>query len=180
MPDLLHPALVHLPLGLALAMPLFLLVLVVLDAKGKLTRQAWVLAMVLQLLITVGAFSAMKTGEAEEEHVERGIPEAALHEHEEAAEVFTWASVALLALSILPVLNLGAGLRRVVPFALLGISLVVLALALRVGKLGGALVYQHQAPAIRAGMALPGLGLGLPADSTASTGSAKEGEDDDD
>lgn len=166
MPDLLHPALVHLPLGLALAMPIVLLVLAILDGKGKLTRQAWILALVLQLLFTVGAFSAMKTGDGEEERVERGIPEAVLHGHEEAAEVFTWATVALLALSVLPVLNLGAGLRRVVPFALVGVSLVVLALGLRVGKLGGALVYQHQAPAVRAGLTLPGIGQDMATDST--------------
>lgn len=180
MPDLLHPALVHLPLGLALAMPIFLLVLAILDGKGRLTRQAWILALVLQFLITVGAFSAMKTGEAEEERVERGIPEAALHEHEEAAEVFTWATVALLALSVLPVLNLGAGLKRVVPFALLGISLVVLALALRVGKLGGALVYQHQAPAVRAGLSLPELSQAVAADSTGFTQESGDEEEDHD
>lgn len=178
MPELLHPALVHLPIGLALAMPLILLAMVVLDGKGKLTRQAWVVVLVLQLLITAGAFAAMKTGSGEEELVERGIGKALIHEHEEAAELFTWASVGLLALSILPMLPLGAGLRRVVPFALLGLSVVLLALGFRTGKLGGELVWTHHASVVRAGLALPEGAQAMPMDSLQTGGGEEEADED--
>lgn len=178
MPEILHPALVHLPLGLAMAMPFLLLLMVILDAKGKMTRQAWALILLLQAFITAGAFAAMKTGGMEEELVERGIAKAIIHEHEEAAELFTWASVGLLALSVLPVLSLGASLRRVLPFVLLGLSVVVLALGLRAGKLGGALVWTHHASAARVGLALPAGAAPAPADSFGVADG--EGEDDDD
>jgi uncharacterized membrane protein len=155
MDELLHPFIVHLPLGLAILAPLLILLLAVLDGKGKLTPSAWLVVLLVQVLITAGSLAALKSGEGEEELVERSVPEAALHQHEEAAELFLWSGVAGLVLAAVMVLPLGAGLRRVVPFLLLGLSLVTLALGLRTGKAGGELVYQHQAGAARAGLAFP-------------------------
>jgi uncharacterized membrane protein len=132
MPDLLHPAVVHLPLGLAL-----------------------LIALLVQFLIVLGSYAAIRTGEGEEDRVERLVPHAALESHEEAAQVFAWAAAGLLALTLLPLLPLGSRFRRVLPFILFGLSIVVLALALRTGKAGGDLVYIHQAPAARAGYELP-------------------------
>lgn len=55
-----------------------------------------------------------------------------------------------------------------------------LALALKTGKAGGELVYQHQAAAARAGLALPadagGTNAGVPA-GTAAPGGESEDED---
>jgi uncharacterized membrane protein len=173
MPELLHPFIVHLPLGLAVMLPALLLLLSWQEGKGRLTRSAWSAVLLVQALVVLGSFAAMKTGGMEEERVERGVPEAAIHAHEEAAEVFTWAGAGLLLLTVLPLLPLGAGLRRVVPFILLGLSLVALALALRTGKAGGELVYQHQAAAARAGLTVSGGAAAPPADAAA------DAEDDD-
>jgi len=152
MDGLLHPFIVHLPLGLAILAPLLILLLAVLEGKGKLTPSAWLAVLLVQVLLTAGSLAAMKSGEGEEERVERALPEAVLHVHEEAAELFLWGGVAGLVLAVVMVLPLGAGLRRVVPFLLLGVSLVTLALGLRTGKFGGELVYRHQAPAARLGL----------------------------
>lgn len=183
MPDLLHPLIVHLPLGLSILLPLLLLVMAWLQAKGRLDRSAWVIAVLVQALLTLGAFAALRTGDAEEERVEEAFNAAArkaLHQHEEAAEVFTWATAALLVLTATTLLPLGAGLRRALPFVLLGLSVVTLALALRTGKAGGALVYEHQAAAARAGLVPAAAGQ----DGTAGTSAGgklagHEGGDDD-
>jgi len=155
MDGLLHPFIVHLPLGLAMLAPLLVLLLAVLDGKGKLTPSAWLAVLLVHVLLTAGSLAALRSGEAEEELVERAVPGAALHQHEEAAELFLWSGVAGLVLATVMVLPLGPGLRRVVPFLLLGLSLVTLALGLRTGKAGGELVYRHQAAAARAGLDIP-------------------------
>lgn len=155
MDGLYHPIVVHLPLGLAILMPLLILLLAILDGKGKLTPSAWLAVVLVQSLLTVGTLAALRTGGQEEERVERIVPEAAIHAHEEAGEVFLWSAVAALVLSATLLFPLGATLRKAVPFLLLGLSVVSLALALRTGKAGGELVYRHQAAAARAGLALP-------------------------
>ena len=179
MPDLLHPFIVHLPLGLAVLLPALILLLAWLEGQGELTRPAWAAVLLVQALIVAGSFAAMKTGGMEEEKIERAVPEAAIEAHEEAAEVFTWAGVGLLALTILPLLPLGGGLKRAVPFVLLGLSLVALALALRTGKAGGTLVYQHQAAAARAGLTVGEEGSALPTMPAPAIGEGGKDEDDD-
>lgn len=179
MPDLLHPFIVHLPLGLVFLLPLLILLLAWLEGKGKLTRPAWAAVLLVQTLIVAGSFAALKTGGLEEEKIESVVPEAALEAHEEAANVFTWAGVGLLALTVLPLLPLGGGLKRAVPFVLLGLALVTLALALRTGKAGGELVYQHQAAAARAGLTVGEAGSARPAMPAPAVGEGGKDEDDD-
>ncbi len=177
MDGLLHLMIVHLPLGLAILLPLLLLLLAILDGKGKLTPSAWLAVVLVQVLLTAGSLAALRTGGDEEERVERNVPEAALHAHEEAAEVFLWSTVAGLVLSLTLLLPLGATLRRVLPFLLLGVSVVSLALALRTGKAGGELVYRHQAAAARAGLTLPAAD-GAPAAVATGAGGEEAGDED--
>ncbi len=148
----LHPGLVHLPLGLALVVPLVALFLLVFFARQGVIRRPLGLLLALQVLLVASAFAGLQTGEAEEERVEEVVAHDAIEEHEEAAEVFTWAAVGVLVLS-------GAAFalarREKLSRGLLAATTVgaiaVAGLGLRTGHEGGELVYHHGAAAAYVG-----------------------------
>ncbi len=140
-----HPKLVHLPLGLALALPLLAVAVALSVRSGALPWRAWALVVALQALLVAGAYTAMRAGHQEEERVEQMVGERVIHEHEEAAEAFLWAAAAVLALAagaiVVPAGRASSGLLAL---AVAG-SFVVAVLAYRAGQSGGRLVYQYGA-----------------------------------
>jgi hypothetical protein len=152
----LHPIVVHLPIALAVLMPVISAGILIAWARGALQRRTWVLAIALQALLVGSAIAALRSGEAEEDRVEATVPEAAIEAHEEAAEGFVIAAAVVL------VLALGAGLirrdsaaRAVATLATVG-TLGVLGLGYRTGKAGGELVYRHGAAAAYTSAPAPG------------------------
>lgn len=145
LPDPLHPAVVHLPIALALLVPLVALFALAATRLGFLTARSWAFVVLLQALLVGSAWLAMETGEEEEERVEEVVAERHIEDHEERAErLLIGAGVALLVIGAgLAPGRLGA-LARPLGFAL---SLGVAALAADVGHSGGALVYEHGAAA---------------------------------
>jgi uncharacterized membrane protein len=150
-----HPALVHVPLGLAFVIPLVVLGLAWALWSGLLPRRAWSVAVVLQALLLGGALVALRTGEADEDRVERIVGEAALERHELAAKQFVFAAGAALVLGFAPLLLRGRALGAAVVATALA-SAAVAGLAIRVGHAGGQLVYVHGAASAYAG-APPGV-----------------------
>jgi len=149
----LHPALVHLPLGLAFVMPLLALALAFRLWTGRSARGGWTLAVALQALLLAGGLAAMKSGQAEEERVEKIVAKAAIHQHEEYAEGFLWAAgFALIAIVAVRALHEGRAARALSALAVVG-ALLVAGLALQVGHAGGQLVYLHGAAAAYTGVA---------------------------
>ncbi len=144
----LHPALVHLPLGVALILPLVAALVLAGWWTGRLPRFAWWLAVLLQVVVVAGSFVAMETGEDEEERVEEAIGHDAIHEHEEAAEAFSYAGLALLLVfvgaALLPKEPLA---RKLAAAGVLG-SLATAGLGLDTGHHGGELVYVHGAGSV--------------------------------
>jgi len=145
MPDPLHPAVVHLPIALAILMPLLAVLAVACIWRGLLPVRTWAVLVLLQALLVGSGWLALETGEEQEERVERIVSEDAIHEHEETAERFvTLAGVGLvvIALGLLPgttgALGRGAGLIA---------TLIVLGASVGVGHSGGELVYKHGAAA---------------------------------
>jgi uncharacterized membrane protein len=143
LPDPLHPAVVHLPIALAVLMPLFATGLMAVIVKGAAPARAWAIAVALQVVLVGFAWFAVETGEADEERVEKVVAEAPIHEHHEAAEWF-------LRIAAAAALVMAAGLlpdRRGRIGRIVGVlaSLAVLAAAVRTGHLGGELVYRHGA-----------------------------------
>lgn len=140
-----HPKVVHIPMALGVLMPLIAGGLLLAWWRNWLPRRAWFLGIGLQALLLGSGMLALRSGEAEEDRVERVVSERFIDQHEEAAEVFVWASGGVLALMLLAA---GLGGRRAglptAAAATLG-TLLVLGLGYRTGQAGGSLVYQHGA-----------------------------------
>jgi uncharacterized membrane protein len=142
---LFHPKIVHLPMALAVLMPLIAGGVALAWWRGWLDRRVWVLVLALQGILVGSGLLAMNTGETEEERVEEVVAEGPIEAHEEAAEIFVWAGAILLALMVLP-LFLSAGPLRTAALTTVCIgSILVLALGYRTGEAGGRLVYEHGA-----------------------------------
>lgn len=143
----LHAKLVHLPIALAVLMPLLTSGLLFAWWRDWYPKRTWALAVVAQALLFVSAWFAMNTGSSEEERVERFVPEQAIEVHEEAAETFLWGSGLVLALVLLPLLlKKRQAAHTAAGVAIVGTA-VVLLLGFRVGEAGGALVYRYGAAA---------------------------------
>lgn len=143
LPDPLHPAVVHLPMALAVLIPGLAVLGFFLIYKGSVPSRSWVLVVLLQAILVGSGWLALETGEEEEESVERVVAERFIEAHEEAAERFMWiAGLCLLAsgAGMLPgrVGSWGRGAGTIAAFG-------VLAAGVSVGHAGGELVYKHGA-----------------------------------
>ncbi|HEX5067013.1 MAG TPA: DUF2231 domain-containing protein [Myxococcota bacterium] len=143
MPDPLHPAVVHLPIALAVLVPGFALAGIFLIFKGLLPARIWAGVVLLQLLLLGSGWLALETGEQEEERVERVVAERYIETHEEAADRFLVVAGIGLLLTAGGLLPGRAGAAGRVAGALA--SLAVLAAGVAVGHSGGELVYKHGA-----------------------------------
>lgn len=142
-----HPRVVHVPIALAVLMPLLAGGTLLAWRLSWLPRRAWILVVGLQTVLVVAGVIALRTGEAEEERVERVVSEARIEAHEEAAQAFVAASSASLVLLTLPLL-LGERRSRLA-WRLAGLgslsTLLVFGLGYRAGHAGGELVYRYGA-----------------------------------
>ncbi len=146
LPDPLHPMIVHFPVALAALVPLLAAVAILAGWRDWLPgRRLWWGIVGLQALLAIGTVIAVRTGENEEDRVEKVVAKAAIHRHEEAAEDFRNGAIATLALTLLAALVPRPGLRRALSIVALAATGVVLVLAYRTGKEGGELVYRHGA-----------------------------------
>jgi hypothetical protein len=165
---LFHPKLIHVPMALAVLMPIIAGALLLAWWRGWLPRRGWFIALGLQAMLLGSGLLALRSGEAEEDRVERVVAEGHIEAHEEAAEMFVWASAGVLALMSVAAL---LGSRRAgLPVATAATlsTLLVLGLGYRTGQAGGRLVYQHGAAQAYAGGA-----------SAAAPGAAPPAQDDD-
>jgi uncharacterized membrane protein len=143
----LHPAIVHLPLGLAFVLPALAAGFAWALLSGRVQARAWVVIVALQAVLLGAGLAAMNTGERDEDRVERVVPEAAIERHEEYAEQFVWATGATLILAGLVLVFRKPRLIQGLSVAAVAGTIVVAAAAVRVGHAGGQLVYTHNAAA---------------------------------
>lgn len=152
---LFHPKLVHVPMALGVLMPLIASGLLFAWWRNWLPSRTWFVAVGLQFILFGSGILALRSGEAEEDRVERFVAERLIEEHEEAAESFVWASGGVFA-----VMLLAAALRPrtaslpAATVACLG-TLLVLGLGYQTGQAGGRLVYQHGAAQAYVGAVVP-------------------------
>jgi uncharacterized membrane protein len=143
----LHPAIVHLPLGLAFILPALALGYAWTVWKGSARPRAWLAIVALQAVLLGAGLVAMNTGEREEDRVERVVPDAALEQHEAYAEQFVWATGFTLVLAALVLVSRRPALGHALIVATVTGTVVVAVAAIRVGHAGGRLVYEHNAGA---------------------------------
>lgn len=143
LPEPLHPAIVHLPLALAVLLAPGVLLAILALRTGFLPLRAW--AGIALVAVTLGASSlvALQTGESDEERIEGVVSEAAIEDHEARADRFVFAALAAAALSLGGLLRGSWG--EAARMATLAASVLVLVLAIQVGHSGGELVYRHGA-----------------------------------
>ncbi len=159
----MHPKWVHLPMALSVLVPLFAAGLLLAWRRAWLPRRAWWVAVALQACLVLGAAGSMQSGEADEERVERVVPEEHIEAHEEAAERFTWVAGGVLALMLLCAVWPARAEAQAQALALTAIigAVAVAGLGYQVGRAGGELVYVHgAASALRASP--PELTMGTP------------------
>lgn len=159
---LFHPKVVHVPMALAVLMPLFAAGLWLAWWREWLPARGWVIAVSLQVVLLGSGALALRTGESEDDRVERVVAERYLEAHEEAAEAFVAASGGVLAL-MLAAAALGRR-RAALPTAAAATvgTLVVLGLGYRTGQAGGSLVYEHGAAQAYAAPGAPPIGAARP------------------
>ena len=140
----LHPAFVHLPLGLAFAVPLVALGLTLWHLRGRVPRGAFAILLGLQALLVASGVVAMQLGERDERRVETVVAEQVIEAHEERAEAFLWAAGAVLAAAaalLFAPARLTLGLSATVAIA----TIAVAGLGVWTGAAGGEIVYSHGA-----------------------------------
>lgn len=142
---LFHPKVVHLPMALAVLMPLVAGGAAFAWWRGWFDRRVWVIVLLLQAALAGSGFVAMNTGEAEEDRVEEIVAERHIESHEEAAELFVWASAVVLVLMVLPLVLPEGHLRAATAVAAVLGTLLVFGWGFRTGEAGGRLVYEHGA-----------------------------------
>lgn len=161
----LHPAIVHVPLGLAVVLPLVAAGLALALWRGALPRRTFAVVVVLQALLVGGGAVAMQLGERDEKQAETVISEKLIEAHEERAEVFVWAAGAVLAVSAAVLVVPAAAATALAAVTVAG-TLAVAALAVSTGQAGGELVYRH-------GAASAYLPRGGPAEAIPAVGAAR-------
>jgi hypothetical protein len=140
----LHPALVHIPLGLALLLPLLAMAAVIAWWRGRASKGTWAAVVVLQCLLVASGWFGIRTGEREVRRARQVVAREYVHEHSEAADFFVYGAGAVLVVGALGLVLGGRGARWAATAAAVG-TLVVAAMGVRVGHLGGRLVYVHGA-----------------------------------
>ena len=170
----LHPAVVHVPLGLAVVMPFLLGAMVWAVVTGRLPRKVWLLALALQGSVLGAAALALRTGEQDEDRVEGRARESAVEAHERAAQAFTFAAGAtFLAAAVALALRNRRGPFLAAGGTSVALAVLMLVLGIQTGSRGGALV--HGAAGMASGAeAQPGGDEAGPEERTA----AKEDDDD--
>ena len=143
LPDPLHPVVVHFPIALSALTPLFACAIWLGIRRGRFARDTWALVVLFNLLLVGSVLLAHKTGEETADRVEKIVDEKYVDEHANAADWLLWTSIASLVVS-------GAGLLRdprggPARLAAIAIAVLVLSVSVRVGHLGGQLVYKHGA-----------------------------------
>jgi uncharacterized membrane protein len=143
LPDPLHPAVVHLPIALALLVPLVALFALLAARLGFVDARGWAFVVLLQVILVGTAWLSLETGEDQEERVEKVVAERHIEDHEERAERLMWGASIALVVSAAGLVRgrIGAAARLLG----LALSLGVAWLAADAGHSGGLLVYQHGA-----------------------------------
>lgn len=139
----LHPIIVHFPIALGLLCPLLIMTIWMGILRWGWPKKTWMLVVGMHVILLASSLAAVKTGEIDEEKVEKYISEQLIEEHEELAEKLPWAFGTLLGVSLLPLIF--SKKQKELATATLVLSLASTAVIIPTGHSGGKLVYEHGA-----------------------------------
>lgn len=145
-PSPLHPAIVHLPIGLALAAPFFAAGAMWAIRRGVSRKKAWGLTLVILALLVVTAYIGLATGEADEHVVEAVISERLIDVHEEAGKLFFSITLGVLVAGGVGLASGSVG--RTARILTLAGTIAAVVSAWVTGHTGGDLVYRHGAASV--------------------------------
>jgi hypothetical protein len=147
----LHPAIVHLPLGLAVVVPLLALGVGIAIRRGALPHKSWLIVVALQATLVAGGLFALRTGEQDEDRVESRVAERTVEDHEALAQRFVWIAGGTLALAAAAqVLHAHPATATLMAATTVAATLTAGA-GLQVGHSGGAIVHGPSGAAASAG-----------------------------
>lgn len=150
----LHPAIVHVPLGLAFVMPLVAIGVWLAVRRGRLPRSAFAVVAALQLVVAGAGFAAMAAGDREAKRVASVVGKDVVETHEDRAEAFVWTAAAVAAVSIALLFVPDRFVTAGAALTAAG-TLAVVALAYATGEAGGEIVYRRGGAAVYANGAPP-------------------------
>jgi uncharacterized membrane protein len=142
----LHPAVVHVPLGLAVVLPLVALGLAWAVHRGW-PRGVFAVVVALHLVVLGGGLAASRSGQTDEAKVDRVVPVELMDDHKNAADLFNGLALGALLLALGVMAVEGERRTRALAGATVVASLLVAAQGVRVGRLGGEMVYRYNAAA---------------------------------
>ena len=142
----LHPAVVHLPLGLALVVPLLALGITIAIRRGALPARSWLIVLAVQAVLFGGGLVALRTGEQEEERVEDRVAESAIERHETLAERFVWSAGGTLALGAAVLIVRSHPATTTLMAATTLAAMVTTGAGIQVGHTGGTIVHGPTGP----------------------------------
>lgn len=142
-PEPLHPAVVHFPIVLMIVLPFLAIASIVAIRRGQNVSRAWLPVFFVAFVLAGSAWAAVQTGEREEEAVEEVVTRSAIHDHEEAAEVFLPLTFVVLAIVGGGLLGGAAG-KVARPLGAVA-AVVLVGFGYAVGESGGELVYEYGA-----------------------------------
>ncbi len=143
----LHPALVHIPVGIAIVLPVAAIFVAVAVWNRRMEPKAWLLIGFFQGAALIGGWASMQTGEEEAGNVEGVVDESHIEEHEELAKIFMAITAAGTAVSIasLVLQQKNEKASRLLMVAAAALTVASAGAAVATGHKGGELVYRHGA-----------------------------------
>ena len=139
-----HPVMVHFPIALAFILPILILVFAFMIKSQKMTHQAWLVIIGLQVMTTVTGYVALDSGEKEEHQVATVLDKKHIHHHEESAEIFVGSTVLALVISI-AAFFLRKEIQFYVHLSVCIVTIISCFLVYKTGSSGGELVYRYGA-----------------------------------
>ena len=139
LPTPLHPAIVHFPIVFTILLPLAAFAALWAIRRGMRPARAWAIPVVIAGALSLSAWVAVQTGEADEDRAEDIVGKQAMHNHEEAAERFLLLSGGVALLMVTGLLRGVPGKAGRVVASTAALALVLA--AYQVGHSGGRVVF---------------------------------------
>lgn len=142
-----HPIVVHLPIALAIVLPVLSSAIGYAVWKGNASGGAWAWVLAAHFVLFASAGAATLLGEADARRIQTRMDAAALDTHEGDGKRVLWAAAVAFGLALAGLVLQRRRQRNVAMAATFAAALACAALAIVAGHGGAVLVYRHGAAA---------------------------------